>query len=164
MDFMAGGSCFRHDFLPIDAWSEVSNTGPRAAGVDALLVCRFSCPIRQQCRDQFQGVGIVAGGGWWDQKGNPRDDDLDLFDAYQAAGFLGKDVRWVRHHTISGELTVVRRVKQRPFYALDNLRDVASQYAPICGSEVARRLHHLKGEWPCQICTFRNARVLTPTA
>jgi hypothetical protein len=143
-------ACSNHPELEPNAWSHVIQGSPRDEGAEALIVCRQVCPVRWNCRESFEGVSIVAGGGWFNGHG-VFDDANGLLDVYQAAAYIGVSPRriqsWVNHKIFS-----VAPPHTKSWFKVADVRQLARKYGPKHGTEAARRLHVIRGERLCFHC------------
>jgi transcription factor WhiB len=143
-------ACRNHPELDADAWSGVVQGSPRDEGAEALIVCRQVCPVRRQCREHFQGISMVAGGGWFN--GHGEFDDADgLLDIYQAAAYIGVSPRRVQTW-LNRKIFSVAPDRKKSWFKLADVRQLAMKYGPKHGSEAARRLHVIRGEGLCPLC------------
>lgn len=140
-------ACGNNPFLPPDAWHEVEQGAPAGQGAEALLVCRFACPVRDACAKVKQAdPNTVVAGGWYDHGG--RYHQHELLETHQAAAYLGMEVRaFVRR-----KLPVAQHIGWRCFYDLAEIQRVARTRRQLHGTMQEMKLHHLRGERPCALC------------
>lgn len=151
-DRIAQAACRDHPILAEDAWSEVRKNYPRDEGAKALLVCRLACPVRAECKELFpQGVDAIAGGGWFNRRGDYREPKDDLYTSDMAAAFLGVTVERIQRLS-SKQLPVVVKEKGRAWYHETDVWALAEKLSPPHGTTEALNLHHVRGERPCQRC------------
>jgi len=151
-------ACRDHPVLSPDAWFEVINAAPKGQGAEAMMVCRYVCPVMNECRANYQGIEAIAGGGWFDAKGQFYEPDEDLLDANQAAAYLGVRVDRVRR-IMGGALPIAAHKRGRAWFRLEDVHSISKRYGPPHGSMLAYRLHELKGEQPCPMCQTIDASV-----
>jgi len=149
-------ACHQHPLLGPDAWTEVADGRPIGDGIKALMVCRYTCPVRKECgKGVTSAQDTVAGGGWWNLRGqflNPGDGQY--LDANQAATYLGVSVpRWNRHALIH-KVPVVHREGGRKYFHIDSVRRMVRILGASHGTREAYQLHQLRGEDPCALCAW----------
>lgn len=155
-------ACRNHPVLDPEAWFAVEGGFPRDEGAQALLVCRSACPVRAVCREKFEGVEVIAGGGWWDARGIFRNVHPELFDVYLAAAYIGVHPDWVRRRIGQGRgFTVIERSHGRVWFSSANVKYMARVYGPKCGTPEALRLHQVRGDGPCRVCNDVGQLALT---
>jgi Transcription factor WhiB len=144
-------ACHNHPELDADAWFQIINGAPKGQGAEALMVCQRACPVMQTCREQYQGIDAIAGGGWFGAHGEFYESNDELLDVYQTAAYLGIDVAKVRR--LMGKILPVASFhKGRNWFQLEDVLRVGKWYEPVHGSAQAHRLHILRGEEPCRRC------------
>lgn len=145
-------SCRNHPELSPDAWSGVVQGSPRDEGAEALIVCRQVCPVQRQCRDEFTGISMVAGGGWFNGHGH-FDDGNWLMDIYQAAAYIGVTPRRIQSW-LNNKIFSVKPPSTKSWFEPSAVRVLAKRYGPKHGTREAQRLHVIRGERLCQTCQF----------
>lgn len=149
---MGQPACSNNPVLDPDAWFELSNGRPAGRGLEAILVCRFACPVRLKggC-PVTDDQDVIADGGWYNNKGLFHKSSEDVIDIHQAAVYIGIGVERLR--TI-----VKRRGMEKPnsgFYStiyVSDMKKLANAYSPPHGSWKMARLHHIRGEPSCNFC------------
>jgi hypothetical protein len=155
-------ACNNHPELSADAWSHVDQGSPRGEGAEALIVCRQACPVRQNCRDNFEGISMVAGGGWFNAHGEFTDAD-GLLDIYQAAAYIGVSPRRIQTW-INRKIFSVAPPNTKSWFKPTDVRQLAKKYGPKHGTRAARRLHVIRGEKLCPYCVLIGQEVLKDSA
>lgn len=143
-------SCRDHPELDPDAWSHVIQGGPREVGAEALIVCRQVCPVMRECRQHFRGVGIVAGGGWFNGHGEFEDAN-GLLDIYQAAAYIGVTPKCIQTW-LNRKLFSVKPRGSKSWFRVEDVRALAKHHGPKHGTRAAQRLHVIRGEQLCPHC------------
>lgn len=76
MSWWHDAACREHPTVPSDAWFDLIKGYPGQDGMQALLVCRNECPVKDQCKADFMTArpkSLIAGGGWFDSDGTYKD-------------------------------------------------------------------------------------------
>lgn len=154
---MSRAACRNNPLLPVSAWDDFHRGRPGEFGLQAMVVCRFACPVLKECQERFRSgsmVETIAAGGWFDRNGALREGNLSLFGVELAATYLGVEEKYISRRTGKGRgFVVAHRQSGRTYFARDNVLAVAARHRlTTCGTEKAARLHQLRGEWPCQRC------------
>lgn len=151
-------ACFDHPVLPSDAWCDgVASGWLTAQGAVALTVCRYSCPVRDWCRKTYEGVEVVAGGGWFNGRGKFCTTDPKEMDAFQAAAYLGVGVKRIQY-LATAKTRRIRSIRRgghggRAWYKATDIYTLAEQgEGPDHGTQRARDLHIIRGEDQCHTC------------
>lgn len=150
------GSCVDHPTLPSEAWiAGTQKSFPTPRGAKALLVCDH-CPIRRQCSDWFQSrsypvVEIVVGGGWFTGAGSFRQLPEGHVDFFGAAAYLGTSVEWTKSQA-GKRLHRAQTWLGRSLFLMEEVKVLAKEAGPRCGTRGAYERHLLHGEEPCRRC------------
>jgi len=144
-------ACRNHPVLGPDAWSGVINGRPQGDGARALMVCQRSCPVKQVCREQYQGIETIAGGGWFNSKGQFQEPVDELLDVSHAAAYLDLDVERVRR-MVGRRLPVTDKRGGRAWFKFEDIVRISMIYDPPHGSSQRHKLHELRGERVCSTC------------
>jgi hypothetical protein len=148
-----GPACADHPVLSSDAWASGVKSGyPTEEGAAALLVCRNSCPVQQWCRKNYQGIEVIAGGGWWDGRGVFRNSDESVMDAYQIAAYLGVTIGYVRYLMGIRKLMSTSKYGGRAWFQTVDVHILATKVGPKHGTARAQNLHVIRGEALCSKC------------
>ena len=151
-DWIDRASCRGHLVLGPDAWFQIEKGFPRKDGASALLVCRRVCPVRQECKAFLtKGINTIAGGGWFDSRSKYHEPKDDLYDANMAAAFLGVTLERIQRLG-KRRLPPVHREHGRSWYHETDVGALAEKLSPVHGTQAAYKLHHIRGERPCQRC------------
>jgi hypothetical protein len=145
-------ACVNHPFLGPDSWSKVQWGYPHDEGTQAVLVCRFVCPVRQQCQDSFRGNEMIAGGGWFNRHGYYNKDHEQMMELHQAATYIGVPLTRLQNWVARKKLIAAKRYNGRVWLWLTEVQDLAKRYGPPHGTVQAWQLHLLRGEEPCATC------------
>lgn len=145
-------ACHNHPFLNAEAWFDVEAGVPRDQGARALIVCRFSCPVREKCREKYQGVDAIAGGGWFDGNGTFHDLGNDVMDIYQAAAYVGVPTERFRQ-MVHKKLKPAFYRNGRNWYRVEDIMKLTIT-RPAHGTYGAQEVHILRGEPYCEQCQF----------
>lgn len=149
----AGFACFNHPRLRPDAWHQLDSSKPVAAGAQAALVCRFSCPAGQEGRCPFtDGTETICGAGWYDRQSNLRPFRSNEIEANQAAAYVGLTTGAFLYLARYHEIRIVRKEKHLRFFDLEQVKRVARTAGPACGSVAKLALHEIRGDAPCHQC------------
>lgn len=172
LETMVKYGCVDHPTLAPDAWHQVETGKPMAAGARAALVCRFSCPARDQCpvaeslaaqQAQHSEPKTVAktGGwaetiyskGWFDRQGNLIPFADNEIEAHQAAAYLGMQLHAFQYLVRLRDLQS-RKLRHARFYKLSDIRALAAGGSGIaCGNQAKLILHELRGDGDCPRCS-----------
>lgn len=145
-------ACYQHPTLGAEAWCQISNGRPVQDGLKASLVCRFACPIRNQCPFD-DGFDIIARGGWFDAKGSYFEPPEELIDLQHAAAYVGIYQEYLRGLIKARELQTVRGPSNLTYLRIEDVKQLAMTHGPRHGSLARRELHLLRGEPLCDTCT-----------
>jgi hypothetical protein len=146
-------ACLKHPFLGPDAWSEVLYGYPRNEGIQAALVCRFACPVRQQCKDSgYRAKEMIAGGGWFNRHGYFNQDPEGKLELHQAAAYIGVPISRLQSWVSRGKIAPAKRYGGRVWLLLTDVQELAKKHGPSHGTVQAWQLHQLRGEAQCADC------------
>jgi hypothetical protein len=115
------------------------------------MVCQRSCPVKQTCRERYWGVETIAGGGWFNNKGQFQEPVDDLLDVNQAAAYLDIGVERVRR-MMGRRLPVADRRSGKAWFRFEDVVRISKIYDPPHGSSQRHKLHELRGEPVCSTC------------
>jgi hypothetical protein len=142
-------ACHEHPVLPWTAWFDVEAGVPRTEGARALIVCRYGCPVMQQCRTRYNGVDAIYGGGWADGNGTFHDPGDDVMDVYQAAAYLGMETERFRR-MVHKKLKPAYYKNGRNWYLVNDVVGLIRKSAH--GTKGAQEAHLLRAEPMCSQC------------
>jgi hypothetical protein len=144
------GLCHRHPTLDIDAWEGVQGAGLTMTGAKARLIC-LQCPVMQTCREKYAGIETIGGGGWYDHRGRFQQIPEGHMDVYTAAAYLGVPERVIRHQ-MGKKLHTAKKLRGRALFTVDEVKILAKEVGPMCGTTGAYEVHLLRGEPACDRC------------
>jgi len=145
--------CRDHPTLPAEAWFEFGDGMPKGDGLKALMVCRYRCPVAEECAKLAPFTEAIAGGGWWDRAERFHNPGGGAhLDVYQAAAYLGISADRMQRIVYRDKLPSVAMFRGRKLYDLTTIKNVVKAPGPRHGTMAACELHSLRGEMFCDAC------------